>query len=63
MKQAFSADLHLDSCNMGYNILRPHSSCNYLTPEQAHYTEGKLKSKWKKHDTAKKAPAAEALPL
>jgi putative transposase len=31
-----------------YNTMRPHASCNYLTPEQAHRLEGKLKSKWKK---------------
>lgn len=31
-----------------YNQIRPHASCNYLTPEQAHQQEGLLKSKWKR---------------
>lgn len=31
-----------------YNTMRPHASCNYLTPEQAHQLEGRLKSKWRK---------------
>lgn len=31
-----------------YNNLRPHASCNYLTPEQAHLQRGRLTSKWKK---------------
>lgn len=31
-----------------YNQLRPHSSCNYLTPEQAHKQQGVLKAKWKR---------------
>jgi putative transposase len=30
-----------------YNTVRPHSSCDYLTPEQAHQTNGKLKKRWK----------------
>jgi len=31
-----------------YNALRPHASCNYLTPEQAHQKQGLLKAKWKR---------------
>ena len=31
-----------------YNHQRPHSSCDYLTPAQAHLKRGKLKSRWKK---------------
>jgi len=31
-----------------YNNLRPHMSCDYLTPEQAHGKQGKLTRKWKK---------------
>jgi transposase InsO family protein len=38
-----------------YNKRRPHASCNYLTPEQAHSLQGKLKSKWKKNEPAKQA--------
>ena len=30
-----------------YNQLRPHASCDFLTPEQAHYKEGILKKRWK----------------
>ncbi len=37
-----------------YNRIRPHSSCNYLTPHQAHQQQGALKTKWKK-----KPPMAE----
>lgn len=30
-----------------YNRLRPHMSCNYLTPNQAHLKTGPLNKKWK----------------
>jgi len=30
-----------------YNELRPHASCDYLTPEQAHLQTGPLKKRWK----------------
>ncbi len=30
-----------------YNKLRPHMSCGYLTPQQAHIESGKLKNVWK----------------
>ena len=30
-----------------YNQLRPHASCDYLTPEQAHLKEGILKKRWR----------------
>jgi putative transposase len=33
-----------------YNSMRPHASCDYLTPDAAHKTTGKLKSKWKKNE-------------
>ena len=33
-----------------YNSMRPHASCDYLTPDEAHKIEGKLKSKWKKDE-------------
>jgi transposase InsO family protein len=29
-----------------YNEMRPHGSCDYLTPQQAHAKEGKLKQRW-----------------
>jgi putative transposase len=31
-----------------YNELRPHLSCNFLTPNQAHQRSGKLLKQWKK---------------
>lgn len=31
-----------------YNHQRPHSSCNYLTPAQAHLQQGLLPTKWKR---------------
>lgn len=30
-----------------YNQIRPHASCDYLTPEQAHLKKGELKKRWK----------------
>lgn len=30
-----------------YNQVRPHASCDYLTPEQAHLKHGELKKRWK----------------
>lgn len=32
-----------------YNQLRPHSSCNYLTPDEAHQQSGALKKRWKNY--------------
>jgi putative transposase len=32
-----------------YNTYRPHSSCDMLTPEQAHGREGELKKRWKNY--------------
>ena len=32
-----------------YNNHRPHASCDYLTPEQAHQQYGKLKKRWRKY--------------
>ena len=34
-----------------YNELRPHASCDYLTPGQAHLTSGSLNKKWKNYKT------------
>ena len=33
-----------------YNQLRPHASCDYLTPNQAHLKEGALKKRWRKYE-------------
>ncbi len=32
-----------------YNSLRPHSSCNMLTPQAAHLQTGSLKKHWKNY--------------
>jgi putative transposase len=32
-----------------YNQIRPHSSCDYLTPCQAHQRHGELKKRWKNY--------------
>ena len=34
-----------------YNSLRPHASCDYLTPDQAHLETTKLKKRWKNYQT------------
>ena len=36
-----------------YNTLRPHASCDYLTPNQAHQQQGLLKKRWRKYDRKK----------
>lgn len=45
LEQASSAAK--DAINI-YNQIRPHASCDYLTPEQAHQKQGLLKTKWKR---------------
>ena len=37
-----------------YNTARPHASCDYLTPEQAHYQYGILKKRWKTYKSPQK---------
>ena len=32
-----------------YNQRRPHASCDYLTPDQAHLKSGLLKKRWKNY--------------
>lgn len=39
-----------------YNKLRPHLSCNNLTPQQAHLNKGDLKKRWKKREVKQKDP-------
>jgi len=38
-----------------YNAKRPHASCDYYTPNQAHYMKGKFKKKWKKYQKTYKS--------
>jgi putative transposase len=37
----------VDKSIKAYNQLRPHMSCNYLTPSEAHQMKGPLEKKWK----------------
>ena len=46
LQQAF---LIVDQSIMTYNRLRPHASCEYLTPEKAHEKKGELHRKWKNY--------------
>ena len=58
LKEEFALDKDFDSFEQAkiavenaisiYNQLRPHASCNYLTPDQAHQQQGLLPSKWKR---------------
>jgi len=41
-----------DSIN-AYNNIRPHASCDYLTPEQAHCKTDSLKKRWKNYNKPK----------
>lgn len=41
-----------------YNQARPHSSCNYLTPAQAHQQQGKLATRWPQKATGNVPRAA-----
>jgi len=43
----------LDGVIIAYNTLRPHDSCNGLTPEQAHLKQGILNKKWKNYKKEK----------
>ncbi|MES1222930.1 MAG: IS3 family transposase [Bacteroidota bacterium] len=33
-----------------YNSLRPHASCNYMTPDQAHLQSGPINKRWKNYN-------------
>ncbi len=37
----------ITGCIRAYNEIRPHASCDYLTPKQAHATTGTLAKRWK----------------
>jgi putative transposase len=39
--------LVVDEVIKTYNTLRPHASCDYMTPKQAHEQQGVLKKRWK----------------
>jgi putative transposase len=42
------AQTRIATAIQAYNQLRPHASCDYLTPAQAHHQEGPLKRRWRK---------------
>lgn len=39
-----------------YNDLRPHASCDYMTPAQAHQVTGKIRKRWKKREPVDVSP-------
>lgn len=45
-----------------YNEIRPHGSCNNLTPSQAHQTLTPMKKRWKSYPRFETSPAAGPLP-
>lgn len=42
-----TAKAKVDNVITIYNSKRPHASCNYLTPDEAHNKKGVLKKRWK----------------
>jgi putative transposase len=46
-KTHYEAALAVQNSITAYNQYRPHMSCNYMTPEQAHETELELIKLWK----------------
>jgi putative transposase len=44
-----------------YNQLRPHASCDYLTPHQAHQHSGVLTKRWKSYPKQVKAQSTEQI--
>lgn len=44
-----TAQLKVEKAVHIYNTLRPHSSCNYLTPEEAHLSKEPLTKLWKNY--------------
>lgn len=43
------AKVFIEKSITNYNGIRPHMSCGYLTPNEAHVTEMKIKKKWKNY--------------
>jgi len=44
----------VDQAVQKYNHIRPHASCDYLTPERAHEQNGLLKKRWRNKVYAQK---------
>jgi len=51
------AKKHIDKIVAQYNSLRPHSSIDFLTPDQAHMKSGELTKRWKKYPAKRKIVA------
>lgn len=51
--EAVDKEIHI------YNSMRPHASCDYLTPNEAHTKKGKLKMRWKSRSFEKKNASKE----
>jgi transposase InsO family protein len=47
-KSHAEALLAVNSAIDNYNKVRPHMSCGYLTPDQAHELDGPMQRHWKK---------------
>lgn len=56
-KNRDSAIIAIDKSIRAYNELRPHMSCNYLTPIEAHTQYGVLEKKWKNKRYFKELPS------
>jgi putative transposase len=52
-KTKTQATAHLDEIIQIYNSIRPHSSCDMLTPEQSYLKSGVLKKRWKTYPRKK----------
>jgi len=54
---------HVTKSINAYNEIRPHASCDFLTPNQAHKGSGILEKRWKNNYAKKKLEEAELLEL
>ena len=54
---------HVTKSINAYNEIRPHASCDFLTPNQAHKGSGVLVKRWKNNYAKKKLEEAELLEL
>ena len=54
---------HVKKSIHAYNEVRPHASCDYLTPNQAHKGSGILVKRWKNSFAKKKLEEAELVEL
>ena len=66
----YSSQLSLDQTRervkqsiSAYNAIRPHGSCDNLTPDQAHQTLTPMKKRWKTYPRIDNSPSAGPLPL